>query len=111
MYDFKQVETEILEYWKKNKVYEKVKDKNKKGKKGVCEFELELQFLSIEFWTSRRNHPQTNGKMEKWFDTLKKRMKKHSGEPLQDFVCWYNEQRIHHALNYKTPEEVYKEKL
>lgn len=85
--------------------------KNKKGKKGVCEFELELQFLSIEFWTSRRNHPQTNGKMEKWFDTLKKRMKKHSGEPLQDFVCWYNEQRIHHALNYKTPEEVYKEKL
>ena len=33
MYDFKQVETEIIEYWKKNKIYEKVKEKNKKGKK------------------------------------------------------------------------------
>lgn len=85
--------------------------KNKKGKRGVCEFELELQFLGIELWTSRRNHPQTNGKMEKWFDTFKKRMKKHPDESLQDFVKWYNEKRIHHALDYKTPEEVYHEKV
>lgn len=84
---------------------------NKKGEKGICEFEKELKELGIEFWTSRRNHPQTNGKVEKWFDTMKKRFKKHPDETLQDFVKWYNEERIHHALNYKTPEEVYWEKL
>jgi len=36
---------------------------------------------------------------------------RHPDETLQDFVKWYNEKRIHHALNYKTPEEVYREKL
>jgi putative transposase len=81
--------------------------RNKKGEKGISRFEEELNELGIEFWTSRRNHPQTNGKIEKWFDTLKKRMKKHPEESLQEFVKWYNEERIHHALEYKTPEEVY----
>jgi putative transposase len=81
------------------------------GEKGVSEFEAELKMLGIEFWTSRRNHPQTNGKMEKWFDTMKKRMKKHPEEDLQTFVNWYNKVRIHHALGYKTPEEVYQENL
>jgi len=84
---------------------------DKTGKKGISEFEKELEELGIEFWTSRRNHPQTNGKMEKWFDTLKKRKKRHPEESLQDFVKWYNNERIHHALDYKTPEEVYQEKL
>lgn len=85
--------------------------RNKKGEKGVSEFEKELEAIGIEFWTSRRNHPQTNGKMEKWFDTMKKRFKKHPNETLQDFVKWYNEKRIHHALAYETPEKVYLEKL
>ena len=83
----------------------------KSGEKGTSQFEEELAMLGVEFWTARRNHPQTNGKMEKWFDTLKKRMKKHPDETLQNFVQWYNEKRIHHALNYKTPEEIYQEKL
>jgi len=87
---------------------------SKKNKEGILTpslFEQELEKLGIEFWTSRRNHPQTNGKMEKWFDTFKKRKKKHPNETLQEFVKWYNEERIHHALDYKTPEEVYRENL
>lgn len=83
----------------------------KTGKKGISEFEKELEHLGIDFWTSRRNHPQTNGKMEKWFDTMKKRFKKHPDESLQDFVKWYNQKRIHHALSYDTPEKVYWEKV
>lgn len=83
----------------------------KSGKKGVSRFEEELKELGIEFWTSRRNHPQTNGKMEKWFDTMKRRLKKHPDEALQELVKWYNEERIHHAHGYKTPEEVYLRKL
>ncbi len=42
---------------------------------------------------------------------MKKRKKKHPQETLQQFIQWYNEKRIHHALNYQTPEEVYQEKL
>lgn len=88
-----------------------VNKKNKKRERILSEFEQELKQLSIELWTSRRNHPQTNGKMEKWFHTLKQRMRKHPDESLQEIVRWYNEERIHHALGYKTPEEVYREKL
>ncbi len=39
--------------------------KNNKGQRGISKFEQELKELNIEFWTSRRNHPQTNGKLEK----------------------------------------------
>ena len=85
--------------------------KNNLGERVISEFEQELNSLNIELWTSRRNHPQTNGKMEKWFDTMKKRKKKHPEETLQEFVKWYNEKRIHHALEFRTPEEVYQENL
>jgi putative transposase len=85
--------------------------RNSKGIRTLSLFEQELKALGIDYWTSRRNHPQTNGKMEKWFDTMKKRFKKHPDESLQDFVKWYNEERIHHALNYRTPEDVYRENM
>jgi putative transposase len=81
------------------------------GEKGMSEFEKEVEMLGIGFWTARRRHPQTNGKMEKWFDTVKKRFRKHPEESLQSFVKWYNEERIHHALGYGVPEKVYSEKL
>jgi putative transposase len=84
---------------------------NKRGEKGISEFEIVLAEFGIEFWTSRRNHPQTNGKMEKWFDTMKKRLKRHPDESLNDFIKWYNEERIHCSLDYETPEKVYWEKL
>jgi putative transposase len=84
---------------------------DKKGKKGFSQFEKTLDILGIDFWTARRGHPQTNGKMEKWFDTMKKRFKKHPDHTLQEFVEWYNEKRIHHALQYGTPDNVYYEKL
>ena len=42
---------------------------------------------------------------------MKIRFKKHPDETLQDFVKWYNEHRIHHALEYKTPQQVYEEKV
>lgn len=85
--------------------------RNKQGERALSEFEQELNAIGIELWTSRRNHPQTNGKMEKWWHTMKMRMKKHPQETLQEFVKWYNEKRIHHALGYKTPEKVYQENL
>ena len=42
---------------------------NKKGAdgKGISEFEVFLQKQEIQHIPSRRNHPQTNGKEERWF--------------------------------------------
>lgn len=106
---FHQVCPVIILSDKGSQFYANKKDIN--GKRAISEFEQELEKLGIELWTSRRNHPQTNGKMEKWFDTMKKRFKKHPDEKLPTFVKWYNEARIHHALNYMTPDDVYRENL
>jgi isoleucyl-tRNA synthetase len=48
MYNFKESEPEILEFWKKQKIYEKRKEKNKKGKK--------YYFLQGPPYTSGRLH-------------------------------------------------------
>ena len=37
--------------------------KTKEGERALSEFEQELNAINIKLWTSRRNHPQTNGKM------------------------------------------------
>jgi putative transposase len=84
---------------------------NNQGELTPSLFEQELEELGIKFWTARRNHPQTNGKQERWFGTMKARFRKHPDESLQEFVLWYNQERIHHALDYKTPNEVYYENL
>jgi len=84
---------------------------DKTGKKGMSEFEKEVEMLGIDFWTARRNHPQTNGKMERWFGSMKARFKRHPDESLQKFVKWYNKGRIHDALGNRTPEEIYRENM
>jgi transposase InsO family protein len=85
--------------------------RNSKGKRPPSLFEQELEQLGIDYWTGRRRHPQTNGKMEKWFDTMKKWLKKHPERSLENFVEWYNKRRIHTSLHYKTPEVVYRESM
>ena len=60
-------------------------------------------------------HPQTQGKVERFHQTLKRRTR-HRGEPttLSEWVAWavefrheYNYERPHEALDNKTPGEVY----
>lgn len=61
-------------------------------------------------------HPQTQGKVERFHQTLKRRTR-HRGEPttMSEWVRWakefrheYNYERPHEALDNKTPGEVYK---
>jgi len=61
-------------------------------------------------------HPQTQGKVERFHQTLKKRTK-HRGEPatLAEWQQWaeefrreYNHERPHESLGMRTPAEVYK---
>jgi putative transposase len=55
----------------------------------------------------RVHHPQTNGKIERWFGTYKQEFK--DGEDtLNSFVKFYNVERIHQGINYATPLQRYK---
>jgi len=85
--------------------------KTKSGQRPLSEFEKKLNAIGVELWTARRNHPQTNGKMERWFQTMKTRFSKHADETLKDFVRWYNEERIHYSLDDRTPNEAYYENV
>jgi transposase InsO family protein len=68
---------------------------------GTCEFEKYLESQSIKHIPSRRNNPQTNGKLERlWYEYDKHRWRFNS---LQDFLDWYNS-RIHGSLDYRNGE-------
>jgi putative transposase len=58
----------------------------------------------------RIHHPQTNGKIERWFGTYKQEFK--DGEDtLNSFVKFYNEERIHQGIHYSTPLQRYKSNI
>ena len=52
----------------------------------------------------RLYHPQTNGKLERFHRSIEEEI--HHYESLQDYIEYYNERRLHFALdirNYETP--------
>lgn len=85
---------------------------NKKDKKGEAfhEFQQAIQELGIEFIPSRARHPQTNGKLERFFGTLDTEFDDRFTS-LQEFIDWYNNERLSEALDYMTPNEAYKKRL
>lgn len=85
---------------------------NKYDKKGKANhaFQLAVTELGIIFIPSRKRHPQTNGKNEKWFDILEKEFDERF-KTIDEFVQWYNEVRISEALDYITPNEAYSLRL
>ena len=75
------------------------------GEKAKSRFELFLKENNIQHIPSRRNHPQTNGKNERWFRTYEENRGKY--KTFKEFIDWYNG-RIHLGLNRKegvTPNE------
>jgi len=76
--------------------------------KGLTVFEKYLLKNKIRFITGRVDHPQTNGKIEKFFDTFEKKIRFFS--TIDEFMHWYNEIRPHGAfdlLKAETPIEIY----
>ena len=60
----------------------------------------------------RIKHPQSNGKVEKFFDLYQN--KRHMFETKEDFVYWYNEIRPHMSLNFEileTPQQAFIRKM
>ena len=103
MFDFKENEKQILKFWEKNKIYEKVKKKNSKGKK--------FYFL--------QGPPYTSGKIHighAWNNSLKDMILRY--KRMKGFNVWdragYDmhglptENAVQKKLGYKTKEEIEK---
>lgn len=61
----------------------------------------------IKHILGRVHHPQTNGKIERWFGTYKQEFKE-GEDTLDTFTKYYNEKRLHQGINYATPIQRYK---
>ena len=71
-------------------------------------FEHYLMKHKIRHTLSRVHHPQTNGKIEKFFDIFERKVKFFNS--IDEFMEWYNTVRPHGALNLEqmeTPVEAY----
>lgn len=74
-------------------------------------FQRALHAYGIKFIPSRRRHPQTNGKNERWFQEYDKH--RHRFSTAQEFIDWYNN-RVHGGLNRReglTPNEAFIQRL
>jgi len=60
---------------------------NKKGNAG-SEFQEQLKARGIKHIPSRRNNPQTNGKMERLVQEYKRH--RHRFKDAKEFMDWYN---------------------
>jgi putative transposase len=61
---------------------------------------------------ARINHPQTNGKIERFFGLMEQKL--HLFESLEEFVYWYNYVKPHMSLNFdelETPYQAFLRKL
>ena len=82
---------------------------------GPNNFERELVILGIAQKNGRPNHPQTQGKVERFQQTLKRWLRAQPpADTLSDlqaqldqFADYYNHQRPHRSLANRTPAEVY----
>lgn len=73
------------------------------------QFRIILNALGIHHYVARVNRPQTNGKVERFFETYKKEFSTSTFKGIKDFITHYNEHRLHMSLGYKTPKEVWDE--
>ncbi len=75
-------------------------------------FEDELLKKGIGLINSRPYHPQTNGKLERWFRTLEDEMVHYKS--LDDYVDYYNKVRFHRSLDFdncETPWQAFHRKM
>ena len=85
------------------------------GKGGLNGFEKALQTLGIQQKNGSPNHPQTQGKVERFHQTQKAWLAAHNpadsiealAEELNRFRQTYNHERPHRALERRTPAQAY----
>ncbi len=82
---------------------------------GPNKFEVELLVLGVTQKNGTPNHPQTQGKVERLNQTLKKWLTarpraadvEHLQTQLDEFTAYYNTNRPHRSLNRATPAQAY----
>jgi transposase InsO family protein len=75
---------------------------------GYSEFQEFLKLVYIKHIKTKIKHPQSNGKVEKWFECYDKHRKAFKTQ--EEFLKWYNEVRPHRSLNFEmleTPEQAF----
>ena len=87
---------------------------NKRDKKGRAKhrFEEFCKANGVKHILCKYNHPQSNGKIEKWIHTYKRF--RDEFESLEEFLHWYNYVRPHRSLdwrNLETPAKRFYESL
>ncbi len=83
---------------------------NKRDKQGKANHSFEQYCKEKEFkqLLCQYNHPQSNGKIEKWFHTYEQHRYRY--ETLDEFLEWYNTIKPHMSLdwdNLETPEQAF----
>ncbi len=76
--------------------------------KGVTAFEKALAKHEIRQILGRVHHPQTNGKVERFFRTAEEKV--HEFKNVDELVTWYNSKRPHMSLNLdaiETPDQAF----
>jgi len=85
--------------------------KDNEGERSRKEFEKFLEKIHIKHIPSRKHHPETNGKEERWFGTYEK--KRMLFKTFKEFIDWYND-KLNLGLSRKegiTPNEAIQNKL
>ena len=79
---------------------------------GVSRFQEYLLKQKINHILGRVNHPQTNGKIERFYETFQSKV--HHFESIEQFVDWYNTKKPHMSLNWEeleTPMQAFYRKV
>jgi putative transposase len=87
-------------------------NESEEREKGATVFERFLVGNRIRQVLSRVMHPQTNGKVERFFRTVKEKLNEF--DTMKELVWWYNEVRPHMSLNLdviETPHQAFVRKM
>ena len=87
-------------------------NEGERKEKGISQFEAYLAEHGIKHILCRVNHPQTNGKLERFYGVYEQ--KRHQFKSIDEYVRWHNEVKPHMSLNIEaleTPIQAFQRKL
>jgi putative transposase len=77
-------------------------NEGERREKGISQFEAYLAEQGIKHILCRVNHPQTNGKLERFYGVYDQ--KQHQFKSIDEYVHWHNEIKPHLSLNIEALE-------
>jgi len=77
-------------------------NESERHEKGISQFETYLTDHDIKHLLCHVNHPQTNGKLERFYGVYEQ--KQHQFKSIDEYIHWHNEVKPHLSLNIETLE-------